>query len=124
MDQEDITQLRDLVDSLVERGDNVEGFAMRGTYFEPETHPESHPLLQQMELLSYANDMKLERRILAYSDRNLLQYDVTWSGSPTELIAVASAASEAWTVINSSLKLTPQLDFTFIGSPAPSLEEE
>jgi hypothetical protein len=97
---------------------------MRGTYFEPETHPESHPLLQQMELLSYANDMKLERRILAYSDRNLLQYDVTWSGSPTELIAVASAASEAWTVINSSLKLTPQLDFTFIGSPAPSLEEE
>jgi hypothetical protein len=124
MDQEDITQLRDLVDSLVERGDNVEGFAMRGTYFEPETHPESHPLLQQMELLSYANDMKLERRILAYSDRNLLQYDVTWSGSPTELIAVAAAASEAWTVINTSLKLTPQLDFTFIGSPAPSLEEE
>ncbi len=124
MDEKDITQLRDLVDSLVERGDNVEGFAMRGTYFEPETHPESHPLLQQMELLSYANDMKLERRILAYSDRNLLQYDVTWSGSPTELIAVASAASEAWTVINTSLKLTPQLDFTFIGSPAPSLEEE
>jgi hypothetical protein len=124
MDEKDITQLRDLVDSLVERGDNVEGFAMRGTYFEPETHPESHPLLQQMELLSYANDMKLERRILAYSDRNLLQYDVTWSGTPTELIAVASAASEAWTVINSSLKLTPQLDFTFIGSPAPSLEEE
>ena len=124
MDEKDINQLRDLVDSLVERGDNVEGFAMRGTYFEPETHPESHPLLQQMELLSYANDMKLERRILAYSDRNLLQYDVTWSGSQTELIAVASAASEAWTVINSSLKLTPQLDFTFIGSPAPSLEEE
>ena len=124
MDEKDITQLRDLVDSLVERGDNVEGFAMRGTYFEPETHPESHPLLQQMELLSYANDMKLERRILAYSDRNLLQYDVTWSGSPTELIAVASAASEAWTVINSSLKLTPQLDFTFIGYTAQSLEEE
>ncbi len=124
MDEEDITQLRDLVDSLVERGDSLEGFAMRGTYFEPETHPESHPLLQQMELLAHANDMKLERRVLAYQDRNLLQYDITWKGDHTGLIGVASAASEAWTVINSSLKLTPQLDFTFIGSPAPSLEEE
>ena len=124
MDEEDITQLRDLVDSLVKRGDSLEGFAMRGTYFEPETHPESHPLLQQRELLAHANDMKLERRVLAYQDRNLLQYDITWKGDHTGLIGVASAASEAWTVINSSLKLTPQLDFTFIGSPAPSLEEE
>jgi len=124
MDEEDISQLRDLVDSLVERGDSLEGFAMRGTYFEPETHPESHPLLQQMELLAHANEMKLERRVLAYQDRNLLQYDITWRGDHTKLIGVASAASDGWTVINSSLKLTPQLDFTFIGSPAPSLEEE
>tara|TARA_Y100001951_G_C11053595_1_gene136949 strand:- start:133 stop:507 length:375 start_codon:yes stop_codon:yes gene_type:complete len=124
MDEDDITQLRDLVDSLVERGDSLEGFAMRGTYFEAETHPESHPLLQSMEMLASANDMKLERRILAYQDKNLLQYDVTWRGSHTGLIEVACAASEAWTVINSSLNLAPQLDFTFIGSPAPSLEEE
>ena len=124
MDEEDITQLRELVDSLVERGDSLEGFAMRGTYFEPETHPESHPLLQKMEMLASVNDMKLERRVLAYQDKNLLQYDVTWKGSPTGIMEVASSASEAWTVINSSLKLTPQLDFTFIGSPAPSLEEE
>ena len=102
MDEEDITQLRDLVDSLVERGDSVEGFAMRGTYFEAEPHPESHPLLQSMEMLASANEMELERRILAYQDRNLLQYDITWRGSHTGLIEVASAASEAWTVINTS----------------------
>ena len=77
-----------------------------------------------MELLAHANEMKLERRVLAYQDRNLLQYDITWRGDHTKLIGVASAASDGWTVINSSLKLTPQLDFTFIGSPAPSLEEE
>jgi len=124
MDEEDISNLSDLVDSLVERGDDLKGFAMRGTYFEPETHPESHPLLQQMELLAFANDMKLERRVLAYQDRNLLQYDITWTGDPGVLIEYATMASEGWTVINSSLKLTPQLDFTFIGSPAPSLEEE
>lgn len=124
MDEEDITQLRELVDSLVERGDSLEGFAMRGTYFEPETHSESHPLLKQMEMLAMANDMKLERRVLAYQDKNLLQYDISWRGSPTGLMEVASSASEAWTVINSSLKLVPQLDFTFIGSAAPSLEEE
>ena len=124
MEQEEITQLRELVDSLVERGDSLEGFAMRGTYFEPETHPESHPLLKQMETLALANDMKLERRILAYQDRNLLQYDVTWKGSPAGLMEIASSAGEAWAVINSSLKLAPQLDFTFIGSAAPSLEEE
>ena len=124
MDEADLTQLRDLVDSLVERGDSLEGFAMRGTYFEAETHPESHPLLKQMEMLAFANEMQLERRVLAYQDKNLLQYDITWKGSPKGLIEVASSASEAWTVINSSLKLAPQLDFTFIGSPAPSSEEE
>ena len=124
MDEEDITQLRELVDSLVERGHSLEGFAMRGTYFEPETHPEAHALLKQMEMLAMANDMKLERRVLAYQDKNLLQYDISWRGSPTGLMEVASSASEAWTVINSSLKLVPQLDFTFIGSAAPSLEEE
>ena len=122
MNDDDITQLRDLVTSLVDRGDDLQGFAMRGTYFEPETHPESHPLLRQMETLAVAHEMVLERRILAYQDKNLLQYDVTWKGSPKGIIDVAAAASEAWTVINTSLKLTPQLDFTFIGSP--SLEEE
>jgi hypothetical protein len=124
MDEEDITQLRELVNSLVDRGDSLEGFAMRGTYFEPETHPESHPLLKQMELLAFANDMQLDRRVLAYQDKNLLQYDITWRGSPKGLIDIASSASAAWTVINTSLKLTPQLDFTFIGSPAPDSEEE
>ena len=124
MDEEDITQLRELVNSLVDRGDSLEGFAMRGTYFEPETHPESHPLLKQMELLAFANDMQLDRRVLAYQDKNLLQYDISWRGSPKGLIDIASSASAAWTVINTSLKLTPQLDFTFIGSPAPVSEEE
>jgi len=124
MDEEDITQLRELVNSLVDRGDSLEGFAMRGTYFEPETHPESHPLLKQMELLAFANDMQLDRRVLAYQDKNLLQYDITWRGSPKGLIDIASSASAAWTVINTSLKLTPQLDFTFIGSPAADSEEE
>lgn len=124
MDEEDITQLRELVNSLVDRGDSLEGFAMRGTYFEPETHPESHPLLKQMELLAFANDMQLDRRVLAYQDKNLLQYDISWRGSPKGLIDIASSASAAWTVINTSLKLTPQLDFTFIGSPAADSEEE
>lgn len=119
MDAQDVANLEQLVDELVTRGDDLRGFAMRATFYEPETHPESHPLLAGMQLVANANDLKLERRILAFSDRNLLQYDLSWTGSNKILVDTAQKVSEALSTTVNSMNLQPQFDFTFIGSPAP-----
>jgi len=119
MDAQDVANLEQLVNELVDRGDDLRGFAMRATFYEPETHPESHPLLSGMRLVANAHDLKLERRILAFSDKNLLQYDLSWTGDNKLLVNTAQKVSEALSTTVTSMNLQPQFEFTFIGAPAP-----
>lgn len=124
MDAEDVANLEQLVEELLNRGDDLRGFAMRATFYEPETHPESHPLLAGMQLVATANDLTFERRVLAFKDKNLLQYDLSWTGNPKLLVSTAQKVSEALSTTVMSMNLRPQFDFTFIGSPALPDEEE
>ena len=124
MDAEDVANLEQLVEELLNRGDDLRGFAMRATFYEPETHPESHPLLAGMQLVANANDLTFERRVLAFKDKNLLQYDLSWTGNTKLLVSTAQKVSEALSTTVGSMNLRPQFDFTFIGSPALRDEEE
>jgi hypothetical protein len=124
MDAEDVANLEQLVEELLNRGDDLRGFAMRATFYEPETHPESHPLLAGMQLVATANDLTFERRVLAFKDKNLLQYDLSWTGNTKLLVSTAQRVSEALSTTVMSMNLRPQFDFTFIGSPALPDEEE
>ena len=77
-----------------------------------------------MQLVATANDLTFERRVLAFTDKNLLQYDLSWTGNTKLLVSTAQKVSEALSTTVRSMNLRPQFDFTFIGSPALPDEEE